>query len=417
MSTIHVIGGRKLEGKLNIQGSKNAALPILAATLMTEGVNVIENCPQISDVEEMLEILRELGCQVWTEHEKLYITAPGHLKDEIDSTHISSMRSSVVLLGILLSENGAVCMEYPGGCVIGTRPVDLHIFGLEKMGCHFEQSQTRLCARTKGLKGGEISLKFPSVGATENLILAAVKAKGHTTILGAAKEPEIIHLCRFLNKCGAKISGEGSGCIRIEGVRRLQACSYKIPADRIVAGTYAMCALATGGKVFLKNAPVSEMESVLMVLKKMGATVKYDKCGLFISREAELLPECVTTDVYPGFPTDLQSPLVVLMTKTAGKSKIKETIYENRFHIIEELRKMNACLKVENNEVVIKGPVNLSAACVRAKELRGNAALIMAGLMADGETEISDCHYIKRGYEDICRDLRNLGAVIYEKEE
>lgn len=417
MSTIHVVGGERLDGSIEVHGSKNAALPILAATLLTEGVNVIENCPQIKDVAEMMEILRGLGCRVWTNEKKLFIQAPKCLENKIDKKHIISMRSSIILLGVLLGENGAVCMEYPGGCMIGARPVDMHITGLEKMGCHFEHSQKVLCAKTERLKGATIFLEFPSVGATENLILAAVKAEGDTSIFGAAKEPEIVHLCEFLNLCGGKISGAGTDCIHIEGVAQLKACSYIVPADRIVAGTYLMCALATKGKVFLKNAPVSEMETVIYVLKKMGALIETLENGLFVNGDVELVANDVKTDVYPGFPTDLQSPMVVLMTGTLGSGKIKENIYENRFHIIEELRKMNSKLVVNENEVKIVGPQKLKGNCVRARELRGNAALVMAGLMAEGETEILDSDYVKRGYEDICRDLRNLGAIIYENEE
>ena len=417
MSTIHVVGGKKLEGSISVQGSKNAALPILAATLLTEGVQVFENCPQITDVEEMLEILRELGCKVWTEKEKLYICAPEIIRGKIDKKHIISMRSSIILLGVLLGETGMVCMEYPGGCVIGARPIDLHIKGLEKMGCTFEQDKNLLCARVNRLQGTDISLDFPSVGATENLILAAVKAKGKTRIFGAAKEPEIVHLCEFLNRCGAKINGAGTACIQVEGVLRLQACSYKIPADRIVAGTYLMCALATKGEIFLKNAPAREMDSVLNVLQKMGAFIEVNNSGIFLKGENNLVAQMVKTGVYPGFPTDLQSPLLVLTCCAAGKGRIKETIYENRFHIVEELKKMNSSITVNGNEVNICGPEILTGTSVYARELRGNAALIMAGLVARGETEILNCSYVKRGYEDICRDLSGLGASLYENED
>lgn len=417
MSTIHVVGGKKLEGSISVQGSKNAALPILAATLLTEGIHVFENCPKITDVAEMLEILRELGCKVWTEQEKLYICAPKKVQGKIDKKHIISMRSSVILLGILLGENGMVCMEYPGGCVIGERPIDLHIKGLEKMGCLFEQDKKMLCARVEQLKGANIFLKFPSVGATENLILAAVKAKGETRIIGVAKEPEIVHLCDFLNQCGAKIKGAGTDCIHIEGVLKLRACSYKIPSDRIVAGTYLMCALATKGEVFLKNAPAWEMDSVLEVLRRMGAFIEIEKDGIFLRSEKELVAQTIKTGVYPGFPTDLQSPFLVLLCCADGKGTIKETIYENRFHIVNELQKMNSSIRMKDNEVSVSGPERLVGTSVCAKELRGNAALIMAGLIARGKTEILNCSYVKRGYEDICRDLRSLGAIIYEDED
>lgn len=414
MSTIHIIGGKKLEGSIWVQGSKNAVLPILAATLMVEGVSVLENCPKIADVNEMLEILRCLGCNVWTEGEKLCILAPSKLNTHIDRKHIISMRSSIILLGVLLSENGFVSMEYPGGCVIGERPIDMHIMGLKKLGCEFEDSSTVLCAKVKRLQGADITLSFPSVGATENIILAAVKAKGVTTICGAAKEPEIVHLCDFLNQCGAKIKGAGTDCIHIEGVLKLRACKYNIPSDRIVAGTYLMSALATKGSIFIKNAPISEITAVLQILEKMGASVCRDNNELYVAYEKPLQAVDLETKVYPGFPTDLQSPMLVLLSQAEGMGSIKENIYENRFRIVSELAKMNARMELSGNKVTTYGQNRLTAATVRAKELRGNAALIMAGLVAEGETIVSDCQYVKRGYEDICRDFGSLGAIIYE---
>lgn len=417
MSTIHIIGGKKLEGSICIQGSKNAALPVLAATLLTEGVNVLENCPQIADVSEMLEILRGLGCNVWQDDKKLFIQAPNKLNNRIDKEHVISMRSSVILLGVLLGENGAVCMEYPGGCVIGKRPIDMHISGLEKMGCRFEHTKKLLCAKTDRLQGTSIYLSFPSVGATENLVLAAVKAKGSTQIYGAAKEPEIVHLCEFLNKCGAKIEGAGTDCIYIEGVLQLKACEYKIPSDRIVAGTYMMCALATKGSVLLKETPVTEMEAVLSTVKKMGALIDVGNNEIQINGKEMLRGQFVETGVYPKFPTDLQSPMLVLMSQANGKGRVKENIYENRFHVVRELNKMNSKMHISQNEVTVYGPENLIGNVVRAKELRGNAALVMAGLVASGETTVLDSKYVKRGYEDICRDLRSLGAIIYENED
>lgn len=417
MSIIHVVGGKKLEGSVNIQGSKNAALPILAATLLTKGIQVFENCPQISDVEEMLEILRELGCRVWKENDKLYVCIPERIQGKIDKKHIISMRSSVILLGVLLGETGNVCIEYPGGCVIGERPIDLHIKGLQKLGCKFESDKQFLCATVDKMRGTNIFLEFPSVGATENLILAAVKAKGETKIYGAAKEPEIVHLCDFLIKCGANIKGAGTPCVTINGVMQLNACKYKMPADRIVAGTYLMCALATGGQIFVRNAPINEMDSVLNVLSKMGAHIEVKEEGIYLRSKMPLIAQKVKTGVYPGFPTDLQSPLLVLLSCAKGEGRIEENIYENRFHIVNELKKMNSDVFVKDNEVIITGPEILVGSRVVAKELRGNAALVMAGLVAHGETEIQNCSYIKRGYENICRDLRSLGAILYEKED
>ena len=417
MSIIHVVGGKKLEGSVTVQGSKNATLPILAAVLLTKGIQVFENCPQISDVEEMLEILRELGCTVWNETDKLYICTPEKIHGKIDKKHIISMRSSIILLGVLLGETGTVCIEYPGGCVIGERPIDLHMKGLQKLGCKFESDKQFLCATVDKIKGANIFLDFPSVGATENLILAAVKAQGETKIYGAAKEPEIVHLCDFLIKCGANIKGAGTACITIKGVSKLHTCKYKMPSDRIVAGTYLMCALATGGQIFLKNAPIYEMDSVLSVLRKMGAFIQVKKEGILVRSEKPLLAQNIKTGVYPGFPTDLQSPFLVLLSCAKGEGRIKETLYENRFHIVNELTKMNSTVWINGNEAVVLGPEKLIGGCVVAKELRGNAALVMAGLVAEGETQIQNCSYIKRGYENICRDLRSLGAILYEKED
>lgn len=308
-------------------------------------------------------------------------------------------------------------MEYPGGCIIGKRPVDMHIEGLEKMGCEFEHEKKQLCAKTNGLSGADVILRFPSVGATENLLLAAVMAKGNTAILGAAREPEIVHLCEFLNRCGAKIKGAGTDCIHIEGVMHLNACQYKIPADRIVAGTYMMCALATKGRVLLENAPINELLAVQEILRKMGAVIERQGEKLLVSYERPLLNVDVETKVYPGFPTDLQSPMLVLLSQSQGHGSIKETIYENRFRIVSELKKMGANLKEKGEKVFVSGSTELMGENVIAKELRGNAALVMAGLIADGETKILDCQYVKRGYEDICRDLRTLGAMIYEDED
>lgn len=415
MGTIHIIGGKKLEGSIWVQGSKNAALPILAATLLAEGVCVLENCPKIADVKEMLDILKDLGCKVWREEDSICIKAPSKLNTHIDKKHIISMRSSIILLGVLLGENGFVSMEYPGGCVIGERPIDMHIYGLQKLGCEFQNSNTVLCAKAGRMRGNVIDLKFPSVGATENIVLAAVKAEGITVINGAAKEPEIVHLCDFLCCCGAKIRGAGTSHIYIEGVSRLEACKYVIPSDRIVAGTYLMSALATKGSVLINNAPVKELTEVIHILETMGALIEYSDNRLYAAYVRQLKAVSVETGVYPGFPTDLQSPMLVLLSQAEGWGRVKENIYENRFRIVSELQKMRVNLILSDNQACICGPSKLEGAIVRAKELRGNAALIMAGLVAKGETIVADCGYVKRGYEDICRDLKSLGAIIYEK--
>lgn len=324
------------------------------------------------------------------------------------------MRSSIFLLGAMLGRFGEVDLEYPGGCVIGDRPVDWHITHLNKMGVIFCDSSERITAKTAGLKGCEHYLPFPSVGVTENLIMAGAMAEGVTVIHGAAREPEITALCDFLISAGAHISGAGRSELVIEGVSQLHDGSIELPGDRIVAGTYALACMITGGGVLLEGAPTSHMTRLIPVLHAMGGDTLVMEEGLYLHRKHDLCAIPITiTEVYPGFPTDLQSPLMAAMCTAQGESAIEERIFDNRFRIVPQLKKMGADIYVDGHTAYIRGVERLHGSSLCAEELRGGAALVLAGLGADGETYIENCGHIYRGYENICRDLSELGARIY----
>jgi len=416
MDTIKIQGGVALQGKVRIQGSKNASLPILAAVLMTEGESVLYNVPKISDVSRMLQILGCLGCRVRFFDNEIRIRRCDCEQKKIPAEAVTGMRSSVYMMGALLGRIGRVSMQYPGGCVIGARPVDLHLSALQQMGACFETCGDRIEGYAPGgLHGAEIHLAFPSVGATENVILGAVLAKGRTILYGAAKEPEIVTLCAYLVCCGAKIRGMGTEVIVIDGVSCLKGCIFRIPGDRIVAGTYMLMTAATGGCAFFKNAPVQEMEAVLQFLQKAGCEFQTAKEGVFLQAPEELHSVgTIVTDVHPGFPTDLQSAAMVMALKIADVTFVEENIFEDRFQIVPQLSAMGADVCLLNNRCArVMGGRRLRGCTVEAKELRGGAALVAAGLMADGVTTVNSCCYIDRGYENICKDLRELGARIY----
>ncbi|MCI7813445.1 MAG: UDP-N-acetylglucosamine 1-carboxyvinyltransferase [Lachnospiraceae bacterium] len=413
MGDITVKGGIPLYGKVCIQGSKNAALPILAASLLHEGISIIHNCPRILDVENTVQILREAGCLVKWQENSLIISAGNIQNTRISSEYATQMRSSVIFLGSLLGRMGSASIPLPGGCTIGKRPIDIHLSAMENMGVRITEENEMILAKAERLKGTKIMLRFPSVGATENTILAAVLAEGTTIIQNAAQEPEIAELCRFLNEKGAKIKGAGSEKIVIEGVRSLQDSEFVLMSDRIVAGTYLMAAMSAGGEICLEKAPIFQMTAQLKVLKEMGASMRYDKDQIQLKapRRAKSLA-MVMTRPYPGFPTDLQSQLLAVLCRAEGRSKIIENIFEGRYQIVPQLRKMGAKIEIISQEAQIEGVEKLEGTAVRACELRGGAALIIAGLGASGVTKIEDSWFIKRGYEDICGDLRTLGAVV-----
>lgn len=415
MDSICVHGGVGLQGKVKIQGSKNASLPILAATLLTKGDNVIYNCPKITDVFQMKQLLRSIGCKISERCECVCVNADRVWAGRMPAEAVQGMRSSVCMLGALLSRCGEVAMEYPGGCVIGARPIDLHLKALEKMGAVFHIENGMIHGKVQaGFHGAEVCFPKVSVGATENVILAAVRAKGKTRIIRAAKEPEVVALCEYLVQCGADIKGVGSDCLEITGVEELYGCRMKIPADRIVAGTYLFAILCAGGNAWLEEAPCEQMQMVLQVARQMGALCHEGPKGLYVQASEELHPIAyLQTGEYPAFPTDLQSVVVVAALRATGDSVIEETIFENRFHIVEPLKSMGADIQILNgNRIWVKGGNRLYGKAVEAKELRGGAAMILAGLMACDITCISGCSYIMRGYENIGKDLRELGARV-----
>lgn len=429
MTALHIQGSVPLQGKVCIQGSKNASLPVLAATLLTKERSCILNCPGIADVRHMINLLKNAGCRVQRVNDAYVIDSSTAEICRMSGESITGMRSSLCLLGAMLGRFGEAVMEYPGGCVIGTRPIDLHLNALRSMGVDFIEEEGRLVGRTHHLHGADIRLEFPSVGATENILLAAVWAKGDTVIAGAAKEPEVETLCRYLCACGAVIEGIGSSLLRVRGGMPLHGAEFEIPADRIVAGTYLLACVGCGGDVLLENAPCDQMDAVICAAEGMGARCYLDcerksagsagktygwEKGLYVQgpKRPLLLPK-LRTAVYPGFPTDLQSVALAVLTGGTGKSFIEETIFENRFRIVEPLCSMGADIrKLDSHKVMVQGVDRLRGATVEAKELRGGAALVVAALMAEGESRITGCEYIERGYENIGKDLRDLGARI-----
>ncbi len=411
LDTIYVTGGNTLKGETKIQGSKNASLPVLAATLLVKGCSVIRNCPRIADVCHMENLLRSLGCQISWCGNTITVNAAQIRDCCMSGESVTRMRSSVMLLGPLLGRLGETEMDYPGGCVIGRRPIDLHLWALRQMGVEIREGEHGFRAEAVSLRGAEVRLPFPSVGATENILLAAVLAEGVTVLDNAAREPEISVLCDFLSAAGARIEGGGSSRIVVHGVRQLQECRFRIPSDRIVAGTYLIAALAAGGSIFLEEAPWKEMESLLTAAQGMGCglTATAEGLGVDVFHRMKACPY-LQTRVYDGFPTDLQSPMMAALTVARGDSVIEENIFENRFRIVEDLKRMGAEIEVRGSRARVHGVERLKAAEVTAGELRGGAALVVAGLAAEGRTVIRNRHFVERGYENICRDLRNLGG-------
>lgn len=414
MDSIHIQGGVALQGKVRIQGSKNAALPVLAATLLTGESSLIRNCPRIADVYAMVSLLKGLGCSVYWQEKGLFIDSSTVRRGEICSDAVTGMRSSLCLLGALIGRCGEVVMEHPGGCVIGRRPIDLHLTALEQMGVEFREDGARLLAKADRLCGAHIMLPFPSVGATENVVLAAVLAEGDTVLEGAALEPEIAALCKYLQRCGAEIDGVGTGQLVIRGGRKLYGTEFDVPADRIVAGTYLFGCIGAGGSVLLEDAPWEDMGAVLELAESMGGRLYTSQEGIYVQApDRPLAVDCIRTAPHPGFPTDLQSVALTVAAVAEGQSLIRETIFENRFRVVEDLRRMGARVEEQGVDVVrVHGVNKLHSAEVEARELRGGAALVVAGLMAQGETVVTGCQYIYRGYENICRDFRELGARV-----
>ncbi len=412
MSQLIVRGGRRLEGETEIQGAKNSVLPILAATLLTAGQVELRGCPRLRDVDASVRILEGLGCTArWEGADVLVVDTQNLSGCAISEALMREMRSSAIFLGAILARCGEAELSYPGGCELGPRPIDLHLSGLRDLGAEIDDAGGVLHGRAPRLQGREIVLSLPSVGATENLMLAACGASGVTTITGAAQEPEILDLQNFLSACGAKVSGAGTSTVSVEGGRPLRGCTYTVMPDRIVAATYLCAAASAGGEVFLRRAREEHLSTVTAVLREAGCAIRSDGRGIAcVCRERPNAVHPVRTAPYPGFPTDAQAILMAALLRCRGAAMFEENMFENRYRHVGELARMGAGIQVSGRTAVVTGVERLHGAPVRCTDLRGGAALCVAALAAEGETEISETGHIARGYEDIARDLRNLGA-------
>ena len=413
MDTYLINGGNKLFGEIVLQGSKNASLPIIAASILIDGISVISRCPIIRDTLAMKELLLAIGCQVTRNRDMLVIDSRTCSKDEIPEDLMKEIRSSIVLMGPMIARFGRVKLTHPGGCEIGARPIDLHLSGLKQLGANIVESHGYIVCEAEKLIGAEIDLDFPSVGATENIMLAATLADGVTVIRNAAREPEIIELQNFLNKAGAQISGAGSNVIKIKGVTKLYDVNYSVNGDRIVAGTYLCAAAITGGEIIVKGVVPEFLRSTLHKLKEAGCYVKIlDKTDILIKAPNKLKAVNIKTMPFPGFPTDMQSQLVTILALAQGTSIVTENIFESRYKYVSELTKMGAKITIEGKTAIITGVDSITGAAVSSKDLRGGASLVLAGLVAEGETRIEGIRYIERGYEKFDENLRKLGAII-----
>ena len=414
MQRIVINGGRRLYGEVEIQGSKNSTLPILAATVLVKGVSVIHNCPDLSDVNAAIEILRHLGCLVKRENNTLIVDSSCVSCYNIPDCLMREMRSSIVFLGSVLGRTGRAVLSSPGGCEIGLRPIDLHLSSLRSLGVQIDESHGSInCKLESAIVGGVISLSFPSVGATENIILACAISKGRTVILNAAREPEIKDLADFLNACGGRISIGSQGTVIIDGVDELHSTEHRVISDRIVAQTYMCAVVSATGEVTIKNIDTSAFMSSLPLFEAMGCEIRDNKEVLKIKMNSR--PKAVRdirTMPYPGFPTDAQAPVMACLCKGEGTSVIVENIFESRFKHVPELTRLGAKIKIEGKVALIDGSENLYGAAVTAPDLRGGAALIIAGLGANGETIIDGLWHIDRGYENIENTFSALGADI-----
>ncbi len=413
MTRLFIEGGHRLGGTVHIHGAKNSALPILAATVLTHGTCRIENCPQLSDVAVAVAILEHLGCAVTRDDHTVTVNATAVCRGDIPDTLMREMRSSIVFLGAVAARTGTAQMAFPGGCELGPRPIDLHLAALRRLGLHIEEQGGRLrCRRHGRFVGCDITLAFPSVGATENILLAAVTAEGTTTVYNAAREPEIADLCAFLTACGARIRG-GEGTLVIEGVERLHGCTHRVIPDRIETVTYMAAAAMTGGSLLLKNACPPHIGAVIPMFEEMGCHVTVWDDELLVGAPARLRRvKTVRTLPYPGFPTDAQALLMAMACVADGTSVFIETIFDSRYKHAGELMRLGARIKTEGRVAVVEGVCPLSAAPVECTDLRGGAALVLAALAAEGETVITGLHHLERGYEALDTALITAGAVI-----
>ena len=413
MSKLIIQGGKKLEGEVQISGSKNAALPIIAGTVLIKGKTTLYNVPNIQDVQTMFEIIKDIGGKVTKKNNKIIIDTSKIHTYEISENLMRKMRSSVILAGAIIGKYKKANFSYPGGCEIGSRPIDLHLKGFEKLGINIKEEYGEIICEADRIMGTQIHLDFPSVGATENIILASCLAEGVTVLTNAAKEPEIEDLVKFLNKAGAKIKGAGTDRVEIIGVKKLTEVSYNIMPDRIEAGTYLVAGAITGGNLKVTNLNSNHIEPILNKLEEAGCVLKIEKNTVEIKAPKRIKAVDIKTMPYPGFPTDMQSIFGALLTTAKGTSIITENIFESRYKYVQELNRMGAKITVEGRTAVIKGTKRIQGASVVASDLRGGAALVLEALVAKGVTQVDNVHYILRGYENIVDKLKNLGAKIY----
>lgn len=415
MAKYIIKGSNKLEGKVKISGSKNAALPIIAASILNAGKTTLYNVPNIHDTQMMFEILKNLGGKVEKKNNKIIIDTSKIKKYEIPEDLMRQMRSSVILAGSLIGKYQKAIFSYPGGCDIGTRPIDLHLKGFEKLGINITKNYGNISCICDKIVGEKIDLDFPSVGATENIMLASCLGEGTTQINNAAREPEIIDLQNFLNKMGAKIQGAGSNKIQIEGVKKLNDVSYNIMPDRIETGTFLCAAAMSQGNIIIENTNINHITPIISKLEEANCKLKLEKDKIELKAPKKLKALEIRTMPYPGFPTDMQSIFATLLTTAKGSSIIVENIFENRYKYTQELIRMGAKISVEGKTAIIKGVKKLYGANVKATDLRGGAALVMAATTAKGITKVENIDYILRGYERFDKKLEKLGVKIQLK--
>ncbi|MEL3970680.1 UDP-N-acetylglucosamine 1-carboxyvinyltransferase [Rossellomorea oryzaecorticis] len=419
MEKIIVRGGQRLSGTVQVEGAKNAVLPVLAATLLaSEGNSKITNVPPLSDVYTINEVLRHLNTDVEFHNDEVVVNASRELFVEAPFEYVRKMRASVLVMGSLLGRTGKARVALPGGCAIGSRPIDQHLKGFEAMGAKVKVGNGFIEAEIDGrLKGAKVYLDFPSVGATENIMMAAALADGTTILENVAKEPEIVDLANFINKMGGSVVGAGTGTIRIEGVERLYGVEHSIIPDRVEAGTFMVAAAITKGNVLVKGAIPEHLSSLVAKMEEMGVTIIDEGEGLRVIGPDKLKSVDIKTMPHPGFPTDMQSQMMALLLAAEGTSVLTETVFENRFMHVEEFRRMGADIKIEGRSVIMQGPTALQGAEVAATDLRAAAALSIAGLVADGYTRVTELKHLDRGYVNFHQKLAGIGADIERVKE
>ncbi len=416
MKILKISGQRELSGTIRISGAKNACVALIPAAILADSEVTICNVPELTDIDALCDILNELNVSVKRASESIVVDSNNMINKEIDEVNSKKLRASYYFMGALLGKYKRVEMSFPGGCSIGKRPINLHLKGFETLGAKVTNIGNKYIVEADELIGDRIYLDIASVGATINIMLAAVKAKGITTIENAAKEPEIVNVATFLNNMGAKVTGAGTSTIKIEGVEHMHGCFHEVIPDRIEAGTYIIAGALCGNNLKIDNIIPEHIESLLSKLEEIGVNLDVGADYVYVTKGEKFKPTTVKTAVYPGFPTDLQQPLTTLLTQCAGKSKVIETIYENRFMHIAYLNQLGADITINNQTATIVGPTKLTGTNVVATDLRAGAAMVVAALAAEGDTMITNVEHILRGYENIVDKLQSVGAKIESKE-